>query len=95
MGEKPQKRKRRIKELERYGKSGWEFKIKNTRFRTNGSGEGLWSKMKTGAMRKTKEGYKPHKEFKQVTGTAQYSLPKDRKKARSKIYYDFIRKETF
>jgi len=95
MEKKPQKRKRRIKELNQYGSSGWEFKIKNTRYRTNGSGEGLWNKMKTGSMIKAKKGYKPHKEFKQVIGTTQFSLPKERKKARSKIYYNFIQKGTF
>lgn len=70
-------------ELERFGKNGWIFKIHRGVYsndgrgshavnRTNGNGEGIW--------RKTPNGWT------QRTGTTQFSLPKDRKKAYAKLY---------
>jgi len=65
--------------MERIGNKGWEFTIKGKKtYRTNGNGEGLWIWVD----------YKAN--WKQIVGTSQFSLPKDRKKAYRKIYYYFI-----
>lgn len=88
-------RKPLIENLERYGRSGWQWKIKKTKYRTNEVGDGLWIYTTSGASIRTKpsekypRGWKPHKEWKQIEGTGQFSLPKDKKKAYNKLYYAY------
>lgn len=81
---------KRIRSLTRFGKSGWEFTLANGKsYRTNGNGEGLWVYAKSGNMVRGKYGWEPHYEFRQVEGTGQFDLPRDRKKAQNKIYRYF------
>lgn len=81
--------------LTRYHESGWEFAASGTdphtgkpvaaRFRTNPAGDGLWQYVKS-----TTQWYgdgSPFWEFKQIEGTCQFSLPKERRPAYDKIRY--------
>jgi len=77
--------KRRIANLRRFGKNGWEWEEFNSDserwvgFRTNGNGNGKW-------------GYKPIGEYKQILGTSQFELPKKKTSAYSKLYRDHVKK---
>ena len=66
-----------IKSLEKFGDNGWEWETQEGRYRTNNSGEGLWSYIKTTAIIKNADGSTESVyEWKQVLGTTQFSLPK-------------------
>lgn len=81
--------------LTRYEDAGWEFTVKGIdpftgestadRFRTNPVSDGLWQYVKS-----TTQWYgdgSPFWEFKQIEGTCQFSLPKERRAAYDKIRY--------
>ncbi len=75
--------------LTRYHESGWEFALTgdslSARYRTNPVGDGLWQYVKS-----TTQWYgdgSPFWEFKQIEGTCQFSLPKERRAAYDKIRY--------
>lgn len=79
--------------LTHYHESGWEFALTgdslNARFRTNPVGDGLWQYVKS-----TTQWYgdgSPFWEFKQIEGTCQFSLPKERRAAYDKIRYRWSR----
>lgn len=81
-------------ELSGYGVAGWEWTetyqimgiTKTLTCRTNHRGEGLWHWRETTARDRNADGsYSPHWEYKQVLGTCQFDLPRDRKAAYNKI----------
>ncbi len=65
-----------------YGSHGWIYSVWDYElqeyhyYRTNGYGRGLWVLL--------------GREYKQVTGTCEYELPRDRKAAYNKIYYEWF-----
>jgi hypothetical protein len=78
-----------IKNLQHYGKLGWQWDEidkdtgKKNSYRTNRSGSGLWVWGETGYVGKK---WRPAKKWKQIGGS-QFSLPNDRKKAYNKLYH--------
>jgi len=82
--------------LSRYGESGWEFSITTVddltdqphtaRYRTSPQGDGLWQYQQIPA--NWPDG-SPVMEYKQITGTCQFWLPKERKPAYDKIRREF------
>ena len=70
--------------MEQHG-HGWEFSVwdyelqEYHHYRTDKHGDGLWILV----------GF----QYKQVTGTCQYELPRDRKAAYHKIYYEWFVKQ--
>ncbi len=78
--------------LTRYHESGWEFSLTgdslSARYRTNWVGDGLWQYIKS-----TSQTYgdgSPFWEFKQIMGTCQFRLPKERRAAYDKIRYQWM-----
>lgn len=82
--------------LEKYGENGWEFTVDAQSYRTNKEGEGLWEYQKSGVTSVDyvdgERKYSPVYEYKQTVGTCDFSLPRDEKRARRKIYYEFVTK---
>lgn len=81
--------------LERYGHAGWAFSITSergmTRYRTNPAGDGLWEYLSVPGQ--TYEDGSSVMEYRQIHGTAQFSLPKERKPAYDKIRHDWCATE--
>lgn len=80
--------------LERCGDHGWEFSVTDddgtSRFRTNPQGDGLWEyRAQPGAS--WMDG-SPVMEYQQITGTCQFWLPPERKRAYDKIRYEWSRR---
>lgn len=72
-----------------YG-SGWRFTVTNddqaTEYRTNENGRGLWQLVCRGTMyRDTGGQWQPYREWQQVEGTGQFTLPSDRRRAYGRI----------
>ena len=70
--------------------NGWEFTVdcdvnNSVHYRTNRDGEGLWIWTRTGSLTKHNGEYYEEYDWKQIEGTSQFSLPRDRKKAYDKI----------
>lgn len=85
-------------ELTQFGKNGWEFTVitdgqQRATYRTNGEGDGLWCYQKNGGTNidyvDGQPKYSPCYEFKQTIGTCDFSLPRDEKRARAKIRYEW------
>jgi len=84
---------KKIIKLEKFG-MGWQFTLSNGgTYRTNEEGEGLWYYCKSGSMIRENGEWVPHYEYKQTSGTSEFSLPSDRKKTQNKIYREFKQEE--
>lgn len=90
-------RRKCITDMQRFGSKGWAWTMwdddqRPSRWRTDGAGGGLWVYMivadqwtvdpRTGANRSFRE-------WRQVRGWGDYSLPEDRKAAHSKLYREY------
>jgi len=88
--------------LERYGDSGWMFRInffdelgneKTAKLRTNQIGDGLWEYTESSTY--YADGSGAVMEWKQIDGNCQYSLPKDIKKAYNRLYFEYFTSPIF
>ena len=79
-----------ISGLQQYGDYGWAWTEpdyigqSSCRCRTNGDGEGLWYWARSGATNLPE--MTPVMEWKQIMGTCQFYLPRNRKAAYSRLY---------
>ena len=71
--------------MEVYGIRGWEFSLNGAKYRTDKDGYGLWQWMLVPGVQ-----YPPnHKEYRQVSGTCQFALSNDRRRAYQQIRREF------
>lgn len=83
--------------LTRYGDHGWEWKLADgNQYRTGRQGDGLWHYEKTGSVWYGYDGpgsTSPVWEWKQISGTCQYGLPRGYDAAYSKLYRELYAEE--
>ena len=87
--------------MHRYGETGWWFTVttdaqpefdqpaQTFRYRTNPAGDGLWQYCRSNTT--WYPNGSPFMEWKQIEGTCQFYLPKDRKRAYDKIRYTWMK----